>query len=293
VLVPRCSLLWVRPIIQSAPPAIEAHPRRVEVVRDPVVIYIANHRHIHTTHSGVVVEAPAAPVAAFIPIAVVAEPIIHATVEPDVRAPITVIPAIVIAGITPVARGPQRTDIRRHHPRAGNPVVPAVGRIGPVARRPQVVVARSFGLVVLGNRRRRVGCLVIGRVLVARRSIARILIAVARLILIARVLIVLIRRRRSRLWRCILRTRCALIRRWWRRILARGRRRVAGVGQVHRCRVVTAGGLRLILSLVLVAVATGEGKSQKRRGKKKLTKRAHESFGCRISPSGKLLCSSE
>jgi hypothetical protein len=117
-------LRWT--IIQSAIAAVIANPCGIEIIGDPVVVNIADNTDVHHVHRRVVVEVLSAPIAAFIAVAVVAEPIIHAAIEADVRSPVAVVPAIMPAVITPIARRPKHSDIRRHHPRARDPVIAAI-----------------------------------------------------------------------------------------------------------------------------------------------------------------------
>jgi hypothetical protein len=115
-----------RTVIQSAIATVVADTRRIEIVGDPVVVNIADNGDVYPVHRSVVVEVLAVPIAAFIAAAVVAEPIVHAAVEADVRTPVAVVPAIMPAVITPIARRPKHSDIRRHHPRARDPVIAAI-----------------------------------------------------------------------------------------------------------------------------------------------------------------------
>lgn len=227
------------PIIQSTMAAVKAHPG-VGDIRHVVVVNVVNHGLVHVRDGGVVVEGVAAPVAAFVAVAVVAEPVMDSAIEAYVRAPVAVIPVIPAFVEAPVAGRPQCPDVWRQDPRPRNPVV-ACRRVRPVARRPDVIVPRARRLIVVGQIRRRIRCGIVRRVRVP--GFARILI---------RVLIL----RRS----CL--AARALIRRRRRRVLVAGRRRhVAGVGQICRRRVVTAHRLRC----VLIAVAARQRECQKQK----------------------------
>jgi hypothetical protein len=116
--------------------------------RNVIRIYVMHIGTIHMRDVGVVHETVVMPVAAFITNAGVTGAVVHAAVKADVRTPVAVMPAISAAVEAPVARGPEGSLIRRDDPRARNPVVTG-GRIGPVARSPDVVIARSFRLVIV------------------------------------------------------------------------------------------------------------------------------------------------
>ena len=103
----------------------------------------------YVVDGAVVVEVIPTPVAAKVANADVAEAIVDAAIEADVRTPVSVMKAVVTAVPAPVGRGPERAVVRRRAPGTGNPVV-AAGAPGPVAGRPEVVVFRRGGLVVVG-----------------------------------------------------------------------------------------------------------------------------------------------
>jgi hypothetical protein len=87
--------------------AVVADARGIVVIRDAVVVDVTDDSHVHARDGGVVVEGSVAPIAAFIAVAVVAVPVVHATIEADVRAPVAVVPAITAAIVAPVARSPE------------------------------------------------------------------------------------------------------------------------------------------------------------------------------------------
>ena len=154
-----------RPVSQASVSAHKGNPRRVEVIHHTIVVDVANHIDIYVVDVSVVVERVIAPVAAFITHAAVAKAIVHAAVEPDVRPPVAVVPVVAILIVAPVTGRPQCTLVRRHHPCAWSPVI-SLWRVGPVSRCPDIVVARSFGLIVVGKRRRRLGRYVVRRLAV-------------------------------------------------------------------------------------------------------------------------------
>jgi hypothetical protein len=98
----------------------------------------------------------AAPVAALVAKANVAKAVIDAAIVADILAPVAVVKPIMVMPVAPVSGRPERTLIRRLDPCAGHPVI-AGWPPGPVSGRPQVAVAGSRGLVVVGQGRRRLG----------------------------------------------------------------------------------------------------------------------------------------
>lgn len=132
-------------------------------VMDGVAIYMG--------HVGVVHEVAVIPVAALVACAVVAVAVIHSAVKTDVRSPIAVMEQIAAVVETPVAGRPESAGVGREHPRAGNPVIAGVCVI-PIAGRPHVVGAGSFGLIVIGKRRRRIGGIgIVRRCFIRRRRV--------------------------------------------------------------------------------------------------------------------------
>jgi hypothetical protein len=71
----------------------------------------------------VVVEVAAAPVAALIADANVAEAVIDAAIVADVGAPIAAVELIAVVTPAPVARRPKGAFVWSLNPRAGNPVI--------------------------------------------------------------------------------------------------------------------------------------------------------------------------
>src|SRR5580698_11549037 len=101
----------------------------------------------------VVGEDSAAPLTAEEADAAVAEAVVDAAIEADMRTPVAGVPSVESAGITPVARGPEKADRGRLHPDAGNPVIAGVA-IGPVAGGPHVAGGGQRWLHIDGQRGR-------------------------------------------------------------------------------------------------------------------------------------------
>ena len=115
---------------------------------DGAVVDVGNASDVDAIDGAVVVEAVSLPVAAVVAVAGVAEAVVNASVEADVKAPEATVEAPAVAVPAPVAGGPERAVVGRSAPCAGNPIV-AGGTPVPVAGGPKVVRGRGFGLVVL------------------------------------------------------------------------------------------------------------------------------------------------
>ncbi len=114
------------------------------------VVRVVNDVDVYICDGAVVVEVAAAPVTARVADAGVAEPIIYAAIEANLRAPVAGIPTIETAGECPIAGSPEQTESGWLYPRAGNPVI-TVGSVGPVTRNPQITGRGTDGLRVDGQ----------------------------------------------------------------------------------------------------------------------------------------------
>ena len=123
---------------------------------DGAVVDVGDIRDIDAVDRAVVVEVVSVPVAAVIAVAGVAEAVVDATVEADVLAPEAAVEAVAATVEAPVAGGPESTVVRGSAPCAGDPVV-AGGDVAPVTGSPEVVGFGGLGLLVDGQRRRRLG----------------------------------------------------------------------------------------------------------------------------------------
>jgi hypothetical protein len=128
-----------------------------------MIVDIADSAVVDMIHAAVVVEVRPIPVSAVVAETEIPKSIVDATVKSDVPSPVPMVKAIRAAIVTPVSRGPQRTDKRRFNPASRNPVV-AIRAPRPVSRSPQVIRIRSWRLVILRNRRRRIVRLAIGQI---------------------------------------------------------------------------------------------------------------------------------
>jgi len=124
------------------------------VVDDNCAVVDVGDVDIDAVDGAVVVEVVAVPVAAVITDAGVAEAVVNAAVEADVRAPEAAMEAPAVAVPAPVAGGPEGTVVGWSTPCAGDPVV-AGGSPVPVAGGPEIVGRGGDGLFVDGERWRR------------------------------------------------------------------------------------------------------------------------------------------
>ena len=134
-----------------------------------------NNGNIYVGHRAVIVQRAIIPIRAVIAMARISETVVDAAIESNVRPPVARVPLIDVIVISPPRRRPERAHIRGHNPRAGNPVIVGIG-ISPIAWRPNVIVAGSRRLAVIGKRRRRLGGfhgLCVGSLIVVRWVISR------------------------------------------------------------------------------------------------------------------------
>jgi hypothetical protein len=111
---------------------------------------------VHVHDRGVVEEAAPLPVSAFKASAHVSESIKNATVEADLFSPVASVPEVKAVAPSPIPRSPQETNFGRENPRARYPVVVAIGIVpSPIAGRPEIAFARTDGLYVHREKRRR------------------------------------------------------------------------------------------------------------------------------------------
>src|SRR5215467_1419732 len=139
---------------RAAGAAIVAHVGGV-VDDDGFVVDIVD-LHVRDVVDGAVVkESAAAPIAALVAFAGIAEAIGYAAVEADFWAPIAFVKRIDAVVPAPVSRRPQQLRLRRQYPRARHPVIAGIVIPGPIAGRPDVPRRRDWRLVVNRQWRRR------------------------------------------------------------------------------------------------------------------------------------------
>jgi hypothetical protein len=122
-----------------------------------VVVDVVHHRDVDVVDRAIVVEMASAPVTALVAVSTIAEAVVDAAIVADVLAPVAGVKPVSVIPVAPVAGGPERALVGSLDPCAGYPLVAVVRRPSPVAGRPQIVVAGSRRLIVVGQRRGRLG----------------------------------------------------------------------------------------------------------------------------------------
>jgi hypothetical protein len=167
-------LLSRGPRLDSATPAVVTDAIAA-VFPHLIVVNVVDGRG-HVGHRAVVVQSAVIPISAVIATARISIAVVDAAVVTNVRTPVARVPMVVAVIVAPPGRRPKRTYVRSHNPRAGYPVITGAG-IAPVAWRPNVIVAGSGRLAVLGKRGRRFGGLdrlLVGGILIVILGIVRI-----------------------------------------------------------------------------------------------------------------------
>ena len=154
LLVDSGNLLRRRLRRRAAGAAIIAHVGRV-ADGDRLVIDVGD-RHVRDVVNGAVIEEiAAAPIAALVAGAGIAEAIRHAPIEADLWAPIAFVKSIDAVVPTPIAGRPQQPPLRRQYPRPRHPVIAGVVIPCPIAGRPHIAGRRYRRLIVDRQWRRR------------------------------------------------------------------------------------------------------------------------------------------
>lgn len=136
--------------------AVITYAGAVRVASHRAAIDVVHQGDVHVVDRAVVVEMAAAPVTALVAVSYVAKAVVDAAIVADVLAPVAWVKSVYVIPEAPVARGPECALVGSLNPSAGHPVI-AVRRPGPVAGRPDIVVAGTLRLVVVGQGRRRLG----------------------------------------------------------------------------------------------------------------------------------------
>jgi len=149
-------LFGCRSRIGSTVAAVVADAVHARIVDDRLVVRVMNDRGVYVHDRGVVEEAAPLPVSALEAGAHVSESIKNATVEADLFSPVASVPEVNAVAPAPISRSPEETDFGRENPRAGHPVVVAIVIVpSPIAGRPEIAFARTDGLYVHRQKRRR------------------------------------------------------------------------------------------------------------------------------------------
>src|ERR1035441_10196610 len=132
LLVCRCLFCLGRAGANSTGAAVIADMVHGGVIDHGLVVNIVNVRGVHVIHRAVVAEGSVIPISAFIADTTIAEAVVDAAVEADMRAPIAFIPGVGVAAPTPIPGGPEEADFGSHDPGTRHPEVAFI-TIAPVA----------------------------------------------------------------------------------------------------------------------------------------------------------------
>jgi hypothetical protein len=108
---------------------------------------------IYIGDGAVVTHLAVIPIGPVIAAARISKTIVDTAVKTNMRTPVTGMPDIDVPLVAPIRRRPESIHPGCHYPNAGNPIVARV-RIAPITRCPDIVVSGTFGLIVIGKRRR-------------------------------------------------------------------------------------------------------------------------------------------
>ena len=129
-------------------PSNVAHPASSRVVYHGSVVHVRDIGRVDVVDRTVITEAVILPISALVAAAGVTVAVVHVAIVADISSPVAVVVSITAPIEAPISRSPQCAGVRRQRPRSRCPVI-AVGRICPVARRPNVSIARAGRLIVL------------------------------------------------------------------------------------------------------------------------------------------------
>ena len=124
------------------------------VVDDDGAVVDVGDVDVDAVDGAVVVEVVAAPIAAVVADAGVAEAVVDATVKADVGSPVAAMESPTVVVPPPVTGGPEGAVVGWSAPCAGDPII-AGGSPVPVAGGPDIVGRGRFWLLIDGQRRRR------------------------------------------------------------------------------------------------------------------------------------------
>ena len=110
LLMRRCLFCLGRAGRYSTGAAVIADTIHRGVVNYGPVVNIVNVVNVHVVHRAVIVEGPVIPISAAIADTTIAEAIVDATVEADVRTPVATIPGVGVGSPAPITRGPEQTN---------------------------------------------------------------------------------------------------------------------------------------------------------------------------------------
>src|SRR5580700_6904863 len=140
--------LWTGARFHSAIAAAVTDAARARIiVYDGGVVGVVDDRDVYVVHAPVVEKVSVIPAAAFVAVAEIPEAVVDPAIKTNRRAPETFMKNVYAVAPSPVAGRPQEANLRRFHPRSGDPIIVVVAP-RPIPGRPDVVVARADGLLV-------------------------------------------------------------------------------------------------------------------------------------------------
>ena len=153
VLVGVSLLLRRGPRFDTASTAVVAHACFGDIGHRRVV-GVVNYGGVYVSDICVVGKVTTFPATPFITDTAVAEAVIDATVEANLRPPISFMENECTSAPAPIPRGPKEADLWRFYPCTRHPVISILIVISPVAGSPQVALGRADWLHVNGKCRR-------------------------------------------------------------------------------------------------------------------------------------------
>ncbi len=148
-------LFGSRPGPEAACATVVANPVCAHVIGDRLRVGVMDDRAVHVHDRGVVVEVVALPVSASEAGADVAESVVYAAVESDIRSPVTSVPDEHAVVPAPVSGSPEEANFGCLNPGPRNPVIVAIIRVpSPIAGRPKITFAGTDRLGIHGQNRR-------------------------------------------------------------------------------------------------------------------------------------------
>ncbi len=148
-----CNLRWLWSHSKTASPSV-VRDASVVIHDDGAVVDVGDVDDVNAVDCAVVVEVISVPVAAVVAEAGIAEAVVNTAIETDVQAPVAAEEAPAVMIPAPIAWGPEGSIVRWSAPCTGNPII-AGRRPVPIAWRPEVVRCGGFGLLIFGERWRR------------------------------------------------------------------------------------------------------------------------------------------
>jgi len=119
-----------------------------------VNIGVVDEGRIHAPNCSIIVKDAALPPAAIETRSIIAEAVVDTAIESNVGTPITAVPDVNSALISPVTRSPEVSRFRRFNPDARNLEITVIS-VGPIAGAPKIPILRTRWLLVDDEGRRR------------------------------------------------------------------------------------------------------------------------------------------